>query len=118
MQRALHPGLPRRIQTTDSSGQLVVADVGARELIDRTAAGTGSADPTRRHDVRVLVFGRAASVRVDATGWVDYPHLIHTPRATAKRKASHVEVWLAGHRFLERTQNLVRNLAHRRLSMT
>jgi hypothetical protein len=38
----------------------------ARELIDRTAAGTGTADPARRHDVHVLVFGRAASVRVDA----------------------------------------------------
>jgi hypothetical protein len=24
------------------------------------------------------VFGRAASVRVDATGWVDYLHLIQT----------------------------------------
>lgn len=24
------------------------------------------------------VFGRAASVRIDASGWVDYPHLIQT----------------------------------------
>ena len=118
MQRALHPGLAKRIQATDSSGQLVVADMSARELTGRTAAGTGTADPARRHDVHVLVFGRAAGVRVDATGWVDYLHLIHTPRATPKRKASHVEVQLAGQRFLERTQNLVRNLAHGRLSMT
>lgn len=79
MQRALHPALAKRIQTADSSGELVVAEMGARELIDRTAAGTGTADPARRHDVRVLdVFGRAASVRVDATGWVDYLHLIQT----------------------------------------
>ena len=79
MQRALHPALAKRIQTPDGSGELVIADMGARELIDRTAAGTGTADPTRRHDVRVLdVFGRAASVRVDATGWVDYLHLIQT----------------------------------------
>jgi len=119
MQRALHPGLAKRIQATDSSGQLVVADMSARELIDRTAAGTGTADPARRHDVHVLVFGRAAGVRVDAAGWADYLHPIHTPpRATPKRKASHVEVQLAGQRFLERTQNLVRNLAHGRLSMT
>jgi Putative lumazine-binding len=63
-----------------SLSQLAVTDMSARELIDRTAAGTGTADPTRRHDVRVLdVFGRAASVRVDATGWVDYLHLIQTP---------------------------------------
>ena len=80
MQRALHPALAKRIQTTDSTGQLAVADMTARELIDRTAAGTGTTDPARRHDVRVLdVFGRAASVRIDATGWVDYLHLIHTP---------------------------------------
>ncbi len=79
MQRALHPALAKRTQTADSSGQLVVADMGARELTDRTAAGTGTADPARRHDVRVLdVFGRAAAVRVDATGWVDYLHLIQT----------------------------------------
>jgi hypothetical protein len=44
----------------------MVADMSARELIDRTAAGTGTADPARRHDVHVLVFGRAARVRVDA----------------------------------------------------
>lgn len=79
MQRALHPALAKRIQTADGSGELVVADMGARELIDRTAAGTGMADPARRNDVRVLdVFGRAASVRVDASGWVDYLHLIQT----------------------------------------
>ena len=60
--------------------------MGARELIDRTATGTGTADPARRHDVRVLVFGRAASVRLDATGWVDYLHLIHTPRGHAQEK--------------------------------
>jgi hypothetical protein len=79
MERALHPGLAKRIQAPDGSGELVVTDMSARELIDRTAAGTGMADPTRRHDVRVLdVFGRAASVRVDATDWVDYLHLIQT----------------------------------------
>ena len=80
MQRALHPALAKRIQTADSTGTLTVADMSARELIDRTAAGTGTSDPTRRSDVRVLdVFGRAAAVRIDASGWVDYLHLIHTP---------------------------------------
>lgn len=79
MQRALHPDLAKRIQTTQSSGDLVVVEMGARELIDKTATGTGRADTIRRHDVRVLdVFGRAASVRVDASDWVDYLHLIHT----------------------------------------
>jgi hypothetical protein len=85
MQRALHPRLAKRIQATDSSGQLVVADMSARELIDRAAAGTGTPDPARRHRM-----GRLPAPD---------PH----PRATPERKASHVEVQLAGHRFLERT---------------
>ena len=80
MERALHPALAKRIQTADSTGTLTVADMSARELIDRTAAGTGTSDPARRSEVRVLdVFGRAAAVRIDASGWVDYLHLIHTP---------------------------------------
>jgi len=49
MQRALHPGLAKRIQTTDSPGQQMVADMGARKPIDRTAAGTGTATPV--HDL-------------------------------------------------------------------
>jgi hypothetical protein len=40
MQRALHPALAKRIQTTDSSGELVVADIGACELIDRPGCPT------------------------------------------------------------------------------
>ena len=80
MERALHPALAKRIQTADGTGAPMVADMSARELIDRTAAGTGTSDPTRRSDVQVLdVFGRAAAVRIDASGWVDYLHLIHTP---------------------------------------
>ena len=80
MERALHPALAKRIQAADSTGTLTVTDMSARELIDRTAAGTGTSDPTRRSDVRVLdVFGRAATVRIDASGWVDYLHLILTP---------------------------------------
>lgn len=79
MERSLHPALAKRIQADNGTGTLTVADMSARELIDLTAAGTGTADPTRRDDVRVLdVFGRAASVRIDATGWVDYLHLIQT----------------------------------------
>jgi hypothetical protein len=35
-----------------------------------------------------------------------------------RRRASHVEVQPVGHPFLERKQNLVRNLAYRRLSAT
>jgi hypothetical protein len=40
MRRALHPALAKRIQTTDSSGELVVADIGACELIDRPGCPT------------------------------------------------------------------------------
>jgi|SRR5579859_2979469 len=52
MERALHPALAKRIQTADSTGTLTVADMSARELIDRTAAGIGTSDPTRRSEVR------------------------------------------------------------------
>jgi len=40
MRRALHPAPAKRIQTTDSSGELVVADIGAYELIDRPGCPT------------------------------------------------------------------------------
>jgi hypothetical protein len=40
MQRALHPARAKRIQPTDSSGELVVADIGAREQIDRPGCPT------------------------------------------------------------------------------
>ena len=79
MRRSLHPDLAKRIQRPDAEGNLRVENMGADELVGWTEKGIGTADAARRNDVRVLdVFGRAATVRVDASGWVDYLHLVET----------------------------------------
>jgi len=79
MARALHPELAKRIVNTDSSAHVWVRDMGATELIRDAAAGGGSRTPAaqQRKDVRILdVFQNTASVRVDASTWVDYLHLV------------------------------------------
>ena len=79
MRRSLHPELAKRIQRPDADGRLRVENMGADDLVGWTEKGTGTTDPVRGNDVRVLdVFGRAASVRVDAGRWVDYLHLVET----------------------------------------
>ncbi len=79
MARALHPELAKRIQNVDQQGRYWVRDMTASELIRGARAGGGSQTPAaqRRSDVRILdVFQNAASARVDATGWIDYLHLV------------------------------------------
>jgi hypothetical protein len=79
MARAVHPDLAKRIVgRARGTGQSVVEDMSAAALIDATRQGGGKRTPRelRRTDVRILnIFGSAASVRVDATDWVDYLHL-------------------------------------------
>jgi hypothetical protein len=77
MAASLHPQLVKRI-VLQRSGSSVLQEMTARKLIDDTGRGGGRATPEeqRRTDVRVLdVYGNAASVRVDAGGWIDYMHL-------------------------------------------
>jgi Putative lumazine-binding len=79
MARALHPELAKRIMLADSAGRTWIRNMGATELVRGTRAGGGSASPlaVRRTDVRVLdIFQNAASVRIDAGGWIDYLHLV------------------------------------------
>ena len=81
IERAIHPELAKRIQETTATGELVVEHSGAKELVNWTAQGIGKADPHPRSDVQILdIFGRTASVRIDAGSWVDYLHLIHTSK--------------------------------------
>ena len=64
---------------TDTSGNSWIRDMGATELVRGTRAGGGSRTPIadQRKDVRILdVFQNAASVRVDASTWIDYLHLV------------------------------------------
>ena len=80
MARALHPELVKRIHQRDStSGRWMVDNQGASRLTLGTARGGGSRTPKekQRTDVRILdIFRGAASVRVDADGWVDYLQLV------------------------------------------
>ena len=73
MKRALHPELAKRIAKSDKLDQM-----NAEKLIAGVAAGSGKKTPIEKQlkDVRILdVFGSAASVRLEMSGWIDYMHL-------------------------------------------
>lgn len=77
MERAVHPDLAKRIVFRFSDGD-EITETDAKALIKQTERGGGSGTPEaeRRTDVSILdIFEGAASVRVDATGWIDYMHL-------------------------------------------
>ena len=79
MARALHPELAKRVQFSDSTGATWIRSMGATELIHGARSGGGKSTPAdkQRKDVRILdVFQKAASVRVDMSGWIDYLHLV------------------------------------------
>ena len=73
MAGALHPDLAKRIAKGDK-----VEHMSAERLIEGTRRGSGKNTPKERQlaDVRILdVFGNAASVRLEMSGWIDYMHL-------------------------------------------
>ncbi len=77
MERALHPELAKRIVTT-ANGRSTLGQMGALTLIGNVRAGGGKATPDsqRREGVRILdIFQSVASVRVDASTWIDYLQL-------------------------------------------
>lgn len=79
MEQALHPKLAKRMVYTEKDGkrsELVLTS--ALELVQQTRRGGGSRTPAseRRTEVRILdIYSHAASVRVDAGGWIDYMHM-------------------------------------------
>jgi hypothetical protein len=78
MERALHPHLAKRFVENLPNGGVRLTETSALELVQQVRNGGGSATPAtdRRTDVQILdVFQDAASVRVDAHGWIDYMHL-------------------------------------------
>ncbi len=78
MERALHPELAKRIVNTNPNGRNSLGQQGALTLINATKGGGGKNTPSdqQRKDVKILdVFGNTASVRVDASGWVDCLHV-------------------------------------------
>ena len=78
MERAVHPDLAKRIINTDQRGRSVLGHQSAMTLVQNTRRGGGKETSAneQRKDVRILdVFGNTASVRVDASGWIDYMHV-------------------------------------------
>lgn len=75
MERALHPELAKRILRRGADGRAQLQQMGALALVQGTRGH--APQPPGRRDVKVLdVFRGAASVRIDATDWVDYLHLV------------------------------------------
>ena len=79
MERAVHPDLAKRIINTDPrNGRSSLGHQSAMTLVQNTRAGRGKGTPAadERKDVRILdIFGNTASVRIDASSWVDYLHV-------------------------------------------
>ncbi|MEW6206898.1 MAG: nuclear transport factor 2 family protein [Acidobacteriota bacterium] len=79
MERALHPELAKRIVRTDpKSGRSSLGQMSAMSLVQGTRNGGGKSTPKEKQqkDVTILdVFEGAASVKVVATGWIDYLHM-------------------------------------------
>jgi putative lumazine-binding protein len=78
MERALHPELAKRIVMTDPQGHSRLGQQSAMTLVQSTRRGGGTDTPIdkRRNDVRILdIYENAASVRIQATSWVDYLHV-------------------------------------------
>ena len=78
MERALHPELAKRIVRADTSGNYRLDQQSAMTLVQNTRSGGGRQTPAadRRDDVRILdTYRNAASVRIDASYWVDYLQL-------------------------------------------
>jgi Putative lumazine-binding len=80
MERALHPELAKRIVHVDQpSTRARLAEMSALTLVQLTAARAGAPTPAaeRQSDVTVLdAFENAASVKVVASAWIDYLHLV------------------------------------------
>jgi hypothetical protein len=79
MERALHSELAKRIVNTDPRNRRnSLGQQSAMTLVMNTRGGGGKETPVaeRRKDVRILdIFGNTASVRIDASTWVDYLHV-------------------------------------------
>lgn len=73
MERSLHPELAKRIVLRHEDGSARLEQMSALTLINRTRAGGGTQNQQPRSDVAILDrYENIASVRVDASRWVDY----------------------------------------------
>jgi Putative lumazine-binding len=80
MERALHPELAKRILSANpTTGAQRIDHMGALSLVQSTRRGGGKSTPIerRQRDVTILdVYENAASVKIVASDWVDYLHLV------------------------------------------
>ena len=80
MAKAVHGDLSKQIVTRGRRGaREYVSKMGATALVEGTRAGGGTQTPAerRRKDVTILdiSYGKAGSVKVVASEWVDYLHV-------------------------------------------
>lgn len=78
MERALHPELAKRIVRTNKEGVSNLGQMSAMTLVQGTKRGGGKNTPKEKQqkDVTILdVYENAASVKVVASGWIDYLHM-------------------------------------------
>lgn len=78
MERALHPELAKRIVRTNDAGQSRLEQMSALTLINGVRSGFGKNTPAaeRHKEVAILdIYQNAASVKLYASGWVDYLHV-------------------------------------------
>jgi hypothetical protein len=79
MERALHPDLAKRIvRTNPNNNRSALDQMSAMTLVQitRMMAQRPVPEDQRRDEVWILdIFEDVASVRVDATQWIDYLHL-------------------------------------------
>lgn len=79
MEKALHPDLAKRIVRTDpQNGRSSLSQMSAMSLVQGSRAGGGKGTPKdkQQKDVTILdVFEKAASVKIVASGWIDYLHM-------------------------------------------
>jgi hypothetical protein len=80
MEKALHPELAKRNVTSTGNGESFLTQMGALTLINYTKEGYSakvSSGKRQFKEVIILdIFQNAASVRINATEWVDYLHLV------------------------------------------
>lgn len=82
MERALHPQLiKRRVGVDGASGQWYLDEGSGLRLVQATRPAPGEVAPPlegRRREVTILdLYGNAASVKIEADGWVDYLHVVN-----------------------------------------
>ncbi len=78
MEKALHPDLAKRIVRTDADGLSTLDQMTAATLVQITQRMAERPVPEEawQDEATILdIFENVASVRVDATQWIDYLHL-------------------------------------------